>query len=97
MMNDAATFKGISEVAEREIGVAAHVLRFWETKFHQVKPVRRPGGRRFYRVEDISLLRGIYVLLYVDGLTIRGVQKVLRDKGVEHVISIGLVNSKSAA
>ena len=62
-----------------------HVLRFWESRFAQIKPVKRAGGRRFYRPDDVDLLRGIRALLYVDGLTIRGVQKILKERGLRHV------------
>lgn len=79
----------ISQVADREIGVPAHVLRYWGTQFPQVQPTRGRGGRRFYRPEDIALLRGIYVLLYSEHFTIRGVQKLLKDKGVAHVVEAG--------
>ena len=72
-------FRTISEVAS-ELDVPQHVLRFWESKFSQVKPMKRGGGRRYYRPEDIDLLRRIRGLLYDDGYTIKGVQKVLRDK-----------------
>ena len=77
-------FRTISEVAEA-LDVPPHVLRFWETRFTQVKPVKRGGGRRYYRPEDVRLLRGIRGLLYDDGMTIKGVQKILREKGVRHV------------
>jgi len=73
----AAAFRTISEVAT-EIVVPAHVLRFWETKFSQIRPLKRGGGRRFYRPEDVELLRAIRRLLYDDGYTIRGVQKLLK-------------------
>ena len=76
----AAAFRTISEVAS-ELNVPSHVLRFWETKFSQVKPLKRGGGRRYYRPEDIALLRNIRSLLYDDGYTIKGVQKLLRDSG----------------
>ena len=66
-----------------------HVLRFWESRFAQIKPVKRAGGRRFYRPEDVDLLRGIRSLLYIDGLTIRGVQKILKERGLRHVAGIG--------
>ena len=66
-----------------------HVLRFWESRFAQIKPVKRAGGRRYYRPEDVDLLRGIRALLYTDGLTIRGVQKVLKERGLRHVAQIG--------
>jgi DNA-binding transcriptional MerR regulator len=81
-------FRTISEVAT-ELDVPQHVLRFWEGRFTQIKPVKRAGGRRFYRPDDVDLLRGIRALLYVDGLTIRGVQKVLKERGVRHVAQIG--------
>ena len=81
-------FRTISEVAT-ELDVPQHVLRFWEGRFAQVKPVKRAGGRRYYRPEDVDLLRGIRTLLYGDGFTIKGVQKILRDKGPRHVAEIG--------
>lgn len=81
-------FRTISEVSV-ELDVPQHVLRFWETRFAQVRPVKRAGGRRFYRPEDVALLRGIRALLYSDGYTIKGVQKVLRDKGWRHVAELG--------
>jgi DNA-binding transcriptional MerR regulator len=81
-------FRTISEVAA-ELDVPQHVLRFWESRFIQIKPVKRAGGRRFYRPEDVDLLRGIRALLYSDGLTIRGVQKVLKERGLRHVAAIG--------
>jgi DNA-binding transcriptional MerR regulator len=81
-------FRTISEVAEA-LDVPPHVLRFWETRFAQVKPVKRGGGRRYYRPEDVKLLRGIRGLLYDDGMTIKGVQKILRERGVRHVIGLG--------
>jgi len=77
-------FRTISEVAEW-LDVPTHVLRFWESRFTQVKPVKRAGGRRYYRPADMELLGGIKKLLHEDGLTIRGVQKILRDDGVRHV------------
>lgn len=77
-------FRTISEVAEW-LGVPAHVLRFWESKFTQVKPVKRAGGRRYYRPADMALLGGIKTLLHDDGMTIKGVQKLLREKGTGHV------------
>ena len=78
----ASAFRTISEVAG-ELDVPQHVLRFWETKFAQVKPLKRGGGRRYYRPEDVALLRRIKALLYTDGYTIRGVQKLLREGGVK--------------
>jgi len=74
-------FRTISEVSD-ELNVPAHVLRFWETKFGQVRPMKRGGGRRYYRPEDIDLLRRIRSLLYDEGYTIKGVQKLLREGGV---------------
>ena len=73
-------FRTIREVSE-ELDVPQHVLRFWETKFNQVRPLKRGGGRRYYRPEDIDLLRRIRSLLYADGYTIRGVQKLMRETG----------------
>jgi DNA-binding transcriptional MerR regulator len=84
----AEAFRTISEVAV-ELDVPQHVLRFWETRFSQIKPVKRAGGRRYYRPEDVDLLRGIRALLYADGYTIKGVQKVLRARGLRHVASLG--------
>ncbi|MBV9548883.1 MAG: MerR family transcriptional regulator [Alphaproteobacteria bacterium] len=81
-------FRSISEAAS-DLDLPQHVLRFWESRFVQLKPVKRAGGRRYYRPEDIDLLRGIRALLYSDGLTIRGVQKLLKDRGVRHVAGIG--------
>lgn len=75
-----AAFRTISEVAS-DLDVPQHVLRFWETKFTQVKPLKRGGGRRYYRPEDVDLLRRIRTLLYENGYTIRGVQKLLRETG----------------
>lgn len=80
-------FRTISEVAEW-LETPAHVLRFWESKFSQVKPVKRAGGRRYYRPSDMTLLGGIKKLLHDDGLTIRGVQKILRSEGVKHVSAL---------
>ena len=77
-------FRTISEVAEW-LGIQAHVLRFWESKFTQVKPIKRAGGRRYYRPSDMLLLGGIKQLLHEDGLTIKGVQKILREEGMSHV------------
>ena len=77
-------FRTISEVADW-LGIQAHVLRFWESKFVQVKPVKRAGGRRYYRPSDMLLLGGIKKLLHDDGLTIKGVQRMLRENGVSHV------------
>ncbi|MFN0263446.1 MerR family transcriptional regulator [Tepidamorphus sp. 3E244] len=81
-------FRTISEVAD-DLEVPQHVLRFWETRFSQIKPMKRGGGRRYYRPDDVDLLRGIRKLLYGDGFTIKGVQRILKDRGVRHVIDIG--------
>lgn len=80
-------FRTISEVADW-LGIQAHVLRFWESKFSQVKPVKRAGGRRYYRPGDMQLLGGIKKLLHDDGLTIKGVQKILREHGVAYVVNL---------
>jgi DNA-binding transcriptional MerR regulator len=77
-------FRTISEVAD-DLDVPQHVLRFWETRFAQIKPMKRSGGRRYYRREDVELLRGIRHLLYGQGYTIRGVQRILREHGVKAV------------
>jgi DNA-binding transcriptional MerR regulator len=87
-MKSPEAFRTISEVAF-DLDVPQHVLRFWETRFTQVKPVKRAGGRRYYRPEDVDLLRGIRSLLYAEGFTIKGVQKVLRERGLRHVAEIG--------
>jgi DNA-binding transcriptional MerR regulator len=84
----AEAFRTISEVAI-ELDVPQHVLRFWESRFAQIRPVKRAGGRRYYRPDDIDLLKGIRALLYTDGLTIKGVQKVLKERGLRHVTDIG--------
>jgi DNA-binding transcriptional MerR regulator len=75
-------FRTISEVSD-ELGVPKHVLRFWEQKFPQIKPMKRGGGRRYYRPQDLELLRAIQSLLHTAGYTIRGVQKLLRDRGAD--------------
>jgi len=84
----AEAFRTISEVAI-ELDVPQHVLRFWESRFVQIKPVKRAGGRRYYRPEDVDLLKGIRALLYSDGFTIKGVQKVLKERGLRHVAEVG--------
>jgi|APEBP8051073178_1049388.scaffolds.fasta_scaffold00020_260 DNA-binding transcriptional MerR regulator len=80
-------FRTISEVADL-LETPAHVLRFWESRFPQIRPVKRAGGRRYYRPTDVALLSGIKQLLHSDGLTIRGVQKVLREQGIRHVMAL---------
>jgi DNA-binding transcriptional MerR regulator len=84
----AEAFRTISEVAA-DLDVPQHVLRFWESKFGAVRPLKRGGGRRYYRPEDLDLLRGIRSLLYGDGLTIKGVQKILREQGARYVMELG--------
>ena len=81
-------FRTIIEVSEW-LDTPAHVLRFWESKFTQIKPVKRAGGRRYYRPDDMALLAGIKTLLHDQGLTIKGAQKLLREKGVKHVAALG--------
>jgi DNA-binding transcriptional MerR regulator len=81
-------FRTISEAAE-ELDLPQHVLRFWETRFSNLKPLKRGGGRRYYRPEDVLLLRGIRHLLYDQGFTIKGVQKILKESGARHVAAIG--------
>ncbi|MDH5721787.1 MAG: MerR family transcriptional regulator [Alphaproteobacteria bacterium] len=80
-------FRTISEVAD-ELDIQQHVLRFWETKFSQVRPLKRGGGRRYYRPEDISLLKAIHYLLYTEGYTIKGVQKLLREVGKKKIVNL---------
>ena len=80
-------FRTISEVADL-LDTPAHVLRFWESRFPQIRPVKRAGGRRYYRPSDVALLSGIKRLLHGDSLTIRGVQKVLRENGIRHVMAL---------
>ncbi len=87
-MKSPEAFRTISEVS-LELDVPQHVLRFWETRFSQMRPIKRAGGRRFYRPEDVDLLRGIRTLLYFEGYTIKGVQKVMRDRGLRYVAETG--------
>ncbi|SNY93099.1 MerR HTH family regulatory protein [Cohaesibacter sp. ES.047] len=87
-------FRTISEVAE-DLDLPQHVLRFWETRFSQIKPMKRGGGRRYYRPDDVDLLRGIRHLLYDEGYTIKGVQRILKEQGARHVIDT--VNEDGAA
>lgn len=81
-------FRTISEAAE-ELDLPQHVLRFWETRFSQIKPLKRGGGRRYYRPQDVDLIKGIRHMLYDQGYTIKGVQKLLRDNGNQFVVAIG--------
>ncbi len=87
-------FRTISEVAD-ELNVPQHVLRFWETRFTQIKPMKRAGGRRYYRPADVDLVRGIRVLLYGEGYTIRGVQKIFKDDGASVIVAIGRGEAKA--
>ncbi|MCA6112549.1 MerR family transcriptional regulator [Bradyrhizobium cenepequi] len=80
-------FRTISEVAD-ELDIPQHVLRFWETRFAQIKPMKRSGGRRYYRPDDVDLLKGIRRLLYGEGYTIRGVQRILKEHGIKSVQAI---------
>jgi DNA-binding transcriptional MerR regulator len=81
-------FRTISEVAD-ELDLPQHVLRFWETRFNQIKPMKRGGGRRYYRPEDVDLLKGVRHLLYDQGYTIKGVQKLLKQNGSKFAVAIG--------
>lgn len=83
-------FRTISEVADK-LDVQQHVLRFWETKFSQVRPLKRGGGRRYYRPEDVALLERIHHLLYTEGYTIKGVQKLLKEQGKARIIASSTV------
>jgi DNA-binding transcriptional MerR regulator len=84
-------FRTISEVS-KDLSLPQHLLRFWETKFVQIKPIKRGGGRRYYRPEDVKLLKGIKSLLYNDGYTIRGVQKVIKENGTKKLLTIQTEN-----
>ena len=87
MDKSADAFRTISEAAD-ELDVPQHVLRFWETRFAQIKPMKRGGGRRYYRPDDMELLRAIRHLLYGEGYTIRGVQRLLKERGVKAIIAL---------
>ena len=89
-------FRTISEAAD-ELNVPQHVLRFWETKFGFIKPMKRAGGRRFYRPSDIAVLRGVRRLLHDEGMTIKGVQKLHREQGVRRLVSAGEGGGAAAA
>ena len=89
-------FRIISEVAS-ELDVPQHVLRFWESRFSQIRPMKRGGGRRYYRPDDIDLLRGIRHLLYSEGYTIRGVQRLLREQGVGFVQAAWQIDASTPA
>ena len=81
-------FRTISEASEI-LSLPSHVLRFWESKFKQIKPLKRAGGRRFYRPNDILFIFGIKKLLHIDGLTISGVKRLIKENGINHIINIG--------
>jgi DNA-binding transcriptional MerR regulator len=89
-------FRTISEAAE-ELDLPQHVLRFWETRFPQIRPMKRGGGRRYYRPDDVELLRVIRHLLYNDGYTIKGVQRMLKERGVREVLSMRAEKPDAAA
>ena len=88
-------FRTISEAAE-ELDLPQHVLRFWETRFSTIKPLKRGGGRRYYRPEDVLLLKGIRHLLYDQGFTIKGVQRILKDQGARFVVGSVRANPSGA-
>lgn len=88
-------FRTISEVAD-DLDLPQHVLRFWETRFPQIKPMKRGGGRRYYRPDDVELLKGIRHLLYDHGYTIKGVQKMLKANGAKFVIAVGMGDLEAA-
>ena len=92
MAKAAEAFRTISEVAS-DLDVPKHVLRFWEAKFPQIRPMKRGGGRRYYRPEDLELLKGIRRLLHAEGYTIKGVQKILREQGVDQVKAFAHITS----
>ena len=96
MAKAAEAFRTISEVAA-DLDVPKHVLRFWEAKFPQIRPMKRGGGRRYYRPEDLELLKGIRRLLHAEGYTIKGVQKILREQGVDQVKAFAHVASADKA
>ena len=87
MTKSAEAFRTISEVAEW-LETETHVLRFWESKFSQIKPVKRAGGRRYYRPKDMLIIGGIKKLLHEDGLTIKGTQRIIKDKGLNYVSNL---------
>jgi len=89
-------FRTISEAAD-ELGVPQHVLRFWETKFSFIRPMKRAGGRRFYRPQDLLVLKGVRALLHDDGYTIKGVQRLHKEQGVKRLLAAGHGGPDSAA
>ena len=88
-------FRTISEAAE-EVGVAPHVLRFWETRFSVIRPMKRAGGRRFYRPQDVALLRALRVLLHDEGRSIRDVQQISRSQGAKSLVALASVSAPAA-
>jgi DNA-binding transcriptional MerR regulator len=96
MSKASEAFRTISEVSD-ELDVPKHVLRFWEVKFPQIRPMKRGGGRRYYRPEDLELLRGIRHLLHAEKYTIKGVQKILREQGIDQVKTIATAARSSSA
>ncbi len=86
MVKSPDAFRTISEVAD-DLDLPQHVLRFWETRFNQIKPMKRGGGRRYYRPDDVELLKGIRHLLYAEGYTIKGVQRILKENGNRFVMA----------
>ena len=88
-------FRTISEAAD-ELGVPQHVLRFWETKFSFIRPMKRAGGRRFYRPQDLAVLKGVRALLHDDGYTIKGVQRLHKELGVKHLLTAGQEEGEAA-
>ncbi len=95
-MKSPEAFRTISEAAA-ELGVPQHVLRFWETKFSFIRPMKRAGGRRFYRRQDIELLRGVRILLHTEGYTIKGVQRLHKEHGVRRLMEAGVEGGEIAA
>ncbi|WP_342362299.1 MerR family transcriptional regulator [Terrarubrum flagellatum] len=87
-------YRTISEVAE-DLDIPQHVLRFWETRFSQIRPLKRGGGRRYYRPDDVALIKGIRALLYGQGYTIKGVQRILKDQGVKQVQALARAPASS--
>ena len=88
-------FRTISEAAE-ELDLPQHVLRFWETRFNTIRPLKRGGGRRYYRPQDVDLIKGIRAMLYDQGYTIKGVQKLLKDNGNQFIVAIGRASSRAS-
>ncbi|PCH82391.1 MAG: MerR family transcriptional regulator [Hyphomicrobiales bacterium] len=96
MPKAADAFRTISEVAD-DLNLPQHVLRFWESRFSQIRPMKRGGGRRYYRPDDVALLFGIRTLLHEQGYTIKGVQKILKDQGIKFVLSLSISSSEDTS